>query len=59
MSRSLSSRRYGWLAPLVWLALLLLACLGMEELKGLFRLIEPDSQAVIYARADFLVLLGR
>ncbi|RTQ98736.1 ABC transporter permease [Halomonas nitroreducens] len=48
-----------WLAPAVWLLLLLAACLGMAQLEGLFRLVEPDSRAVVYARADFLVLLGR
>ncbi|MEQ6917385.1 ABC transporter permease [Halomonas aquatica] len=48
-----------WAAPLVWLALLLAACLGMAQLEGVFRWIEPDSRQVIYARADFLTLLGR
>ncbi len=48
-----------WLAPALWLLLLLGACLGMARFEGLFRLVEPDSRAVIYARADFLVLLGR
>ncbi len=59
MRKGRSSRGYGWLSPLLWLSLLLSACLGMEGLKGLFRLVEPDSQALIYDRADFIVLLGR
>ncbi len=59
MRKGRSSRGYGWLSPLLWLSLLLSACLGMEGLKGLFRLVEPDSQSLIYDRADFIVLLGR
>ena len=30
--------------PLCWLALLLAATLGMGQLEGLFRVIEPDSR---------------
>lgn len=45
--------------PLGWVVLLLAATLGMEHLEGLFRIVEPDSREVIYARADFLTLLGR
>ncbi len=48
-----------WLVPMVWLALLLAATLGMEQLEGVFRWLESDSRQVIYARADFLTLLGR
>ncbi|APE32149.1 osmoprotectant uptake system permease [Halomonas aestuarii] len=48
-----------WVAPLGWLALLLAACLGMAQLEGAFRWIEPDSRQVIYDRAAFLTLLGR
>ncbi|MBB3140834.1 ABC transporter permease [Halomonas organivorans] len=48
-----------WLTPLLWGGLLLGACLGMQHLEGLFRLVETDSRSVIYARADFLTLLGR
>ena len=48
-----------WLAPMVWLLLLLGACWGMSWLEPLFRLVEPDSRDVIYARADFFVLLSR
>jgi osmoprotectant transport system permease protein len=47
----------GW-QPLLWLALLLAAALGLAELDGLFRLIEPHSRAVIYSRAIFIDLLG-
>ena len=48
-----------WLVPMVWLALLLAATLGMGQLEGVFRWLESDSRQVIYARADFLTLLGR
>ncbi|MDN3554228.1 ABC transporter permease [Halomonas almeriensis] len=48
-----------WLAPLAWLLLLTYACWGMPWLEPLFRLVEPDSRDVIYARADFFLLLGR
>jgi len=48
-----------WLVPMVWLALLLAATLGMEQLEGVFRWLESDSRQVIYARADFATLLGR
>jgi len=44
---------------MVWLTLLLAATLGMEQLEGVFRWLESDSRQVIYARADFLTLLGR
>jgi osmoprotectant transport system permease protein len=47
----------GWQA-LLWLALLLVAALGLAELDGLFRLIEPDRRTVIYGRAAFIDLLG-
>ncbi|MEQ6888209.1 ABC transporter permease [Halomonas sp. CS7] len=47
------------IVPLCWFSLLLAATLGMGQLEGLFRVIEPDSRQVIYARADFLNLLGR
>nr|WP_234249858.1 ABC transporter permease [Halomonas desiderata] len=48
-----------WLAPIVWLSLLLLLSLGMGQLEWLFRLLEPDLRQVIYRRADFLTLLGQ
>ncbi|MDR5865885.1 ABC transporter permease [Halomonas koreensis] len=57
--RILPRRGRRWLAPLAWAALLLGACLGMEALEGPLRWVEPDSREVIYARADFLTLLGR
>ena len=44
--------------PLLWLALLLAAALGLAELDGLFRLIEPDRRAGIYGRAAFIDLLA-
>jgi osmoprotectant transport system permease protein len=44
--------------PLLWLALLLAAALGLAELDGLFRLIEPDRRTVIYGRAAFIDLLA-
>ncbi|ATJ82726.1 ABC transporter permease [Halomonas beimenensis] len=61
MSEAIAKARAGraWWVPAVWGALLLAACLGMGALEGLFRWVEPDSRAVIYARADFLTLLGR
>ncbi|MCG6657202.1 ABC transporter permease [Halomonas campisalis] len=43
--------------PLLWLGLLLAATLGMEQLEGVLRLIEPDSREVIYRRDTFLALL--
>lgn len=52
------SRLKGLAVPLVWLALLLGACVAMDQLEPVFRWIEPDSRTVIYARADFLSLLG-
>lgn len=42
----------------MWLCLLLGACVAMDQLEPVFRWIEPDSRTVIYARADFLSLLG-
>ncbi|SDJ81071.1 ABC transporter permease [Billgrantia gudaonensis] len=45
--------------PLAWLGLLLVLCLGMGELEGPFRWIEPDSREVLYARSSFLALLGQ
>ncbi len=59
VERLVPGRGRRWLAPLVWAALLLAACVGMPLLEGLFRLVEPDSRSVVYARADFLTLLGR
>ncbi|MDT8878268.1 ABC transporter permease [Halomonas saccharevitans] len=47
------------IVPLCWFSLLLAATLGMGQLEGLFRFIEPGSRQVIYERADFLSLLGR
>ncbi|MGO2132785.1 MAG: ABC transporter permease [Halomonas sp.] len=52
------SRLRGLVVPLVWLCLLLGACVAMDQLEPVFRWIEPDSRTVIYARADFLSLLG-
>ncbi|WP_315852748.1 MULTISPECIES: ABC transporter permease [Pseudomonas] len=57
MSKLAVLRGGGW-PPLLWLALLLAAALGLAELDGLFRLIEPDRRTVIYARAAFIDLLG-
>ncbi|MFY0988888.1 ABC transporter permease [Halomonas sp. C05BenzN] len=48
-----------WWRPAAWLALLLLASLGMAEMEGVYRWIEPDAREVIYRRTDFLTLLGR
>lgn len=48
-----------WLWPLLWGALLLISVVSMAAAEPLFRWIEPDARQVIYARADFSVLLGR
>ncbi|MBN8411343.1 ABC transporter permease [Halomonas denitrificans] len=48
-----------WLMPFVWCALLLVGCLAMSLFEPVFRWLEPDSRDVVYARVDFLVLLGR
>ncbi|KAA0013572.1 ABC transporter permease [Billgrantia pellis] len=48
-----------WLAPLVWLSLLVLFATGMAHLEGAFRWLEPDSREVIYRRAGFIALLGQ
>ncbi|WP_027966941.1 ABC transporter permease [Halomonas halocynthiae] len=53
------SRLRGLTVPLVWLGLLLAACVGMDQLEPVFRWLEPSSRSVIYARADFLSLLGK
>lgn len=47
-----------WRTPILWLAVLLALTLGMDELEPLFRLIQPDTQSVIYQRETFLFLLG-
>ncbi|TBW48848.1 ABC transporter permease [Marinobacter halodurans] len=47
-----------WRTPILWLAVLLALVLGMEALEPLFRLIQPDTQGVIYRRESFLFLLG-
>lgn len=52
------NRLRGLIVPLVWLCLLLAACVAMDWLAPVFRWIEPDSRTVIYVRADFLTLLG-
>jgi osmoprotectant transport system permease protein len=57
MSQPALLRGGGW-QPLLWLALLLAATLGLGELDGLFCLIEPDSRTVIYGRAAFIDLLA-
>lgn len=49
----------GWGLPLLWLALLTAVTLGMEQMEGMLRLIEPDSRQVLYERASFLSLLGQ
>ncbi|WP_052052349.1 ABC transporter permease [Halomonas salina] len=59
VSRLVAPRERGWWVPLAWTVLLFSACVGMPWLEGLFRLVEPDSRGVVYARADFLTLLGR
>ncbi|RAH38267.1 ABC transporter permease [Halomonas sp. SL1] len=59
VSRLVSRGGTRWLVPLAWAVLLLAACVGMPWLEELFRLVEPDSRSVVYARADFLTLLGR
>nr|WP_275299060.1 ABC transporter permease [Halomonas kenyensis] len=43
--------------PVVWLSLLLLLTVGIEQMEWLFRLLEPDKRQVIYARASFFALL--
>ncbi|MEQ5835297.1 ABC transporter permease [Marinobacter sp. NFXS9] len=47
-----------WRTPILWLAVLLALTLGMDGLEPLFRLIQPDTQSVIYQRETFLFLLG-
>ncbi|WP_203143050.1 ABC transporter permease [Marinobacter mangrovi] len=47
-----------WRTPVLWLAVLLALTLGMDGLEPLFRLIQPDTQSVIYQRETFLFLLG-
>lgn len=47
-----------WRTPIIWLAVLLALTLGMDGLEPLFRLIQPDTQSVIYQRETFLFLLG-
>lgn len=48
-----------WLWPLVWGALLLMSVVGITYAEPLFRLIEPNARQVVYAHAEFYVLLGR
>lgn len=48
-----------WLRPLLWGVLLLISVIGMPYAEALFRWIEPNARQVIYARAEFYVLLGR
>lgn len=48
-----------WLWPLLWGALLLISVMGIPYADALFHWIEPNARQVIYARAEFYVLLGR
>jgi osmoprotectant transport system permease protein len=48
-----------WLWPLLWGALLLISVMGMAHAEALFRWLEPNARQVVYARAEFYVLLGR
>lgn len=48
-----------WLPPLLWLALLLAASLGMAQLEPLLRWFDPDSHNLLYQRASLAGLLGQ
>ncbi|WP_165855907.1 ABC transporter permease [Marinobacter sp. JSM 1782161] len=47
-----------WLAPVLWMLLLLALTLGMPLLEPVFRWLQPDTGNVIYDRSSFLSLLG-